>query len=87
MVQMIASTFVADGSLWLYVDSKIIMKGSDSATVELNEGEEYIVHWFVEAAPGKSYSITISSPREAEFQLTRTLMPSGKDQGSFRFIA
>jgi hypothetical protein len=44
------------------------------------------VHWFVQSAPGSSYSITISSPREAQYQLTRALGKSGKDVGAFKFL-
>lgn len=77
MVKLIASTFIGDGSLWLYLDNQLIMQNSDSVTVELEEGQEYIVHWFVKGKPGSSYSITISSPRDAQYQLTRVLPSSG----------
>jgi hypothetical protein len=87
MVNLISSTFIGSGSLWLYLDNKQIMQNSDSVTVELQEGIEYIVHWFVQGSPGSSYSITVSSPREAQYQLTRMVVASGKDQGAFRFIA
>jgi hypothetical protein len=82
---MTASTFIANGSLWLYVNNQIILQGSDSVTIELRDGEEYIVHWFVMATPGTSYSITISSPREAQYQLTKVVGRTGKDLNSFRF--
>jgi len=85
MTKLVASTFVVGGSLWLYLDNKLILENSDSGTIELDSGLEYIVHWFVLGSPGTSYSITISSPREAQFQLTRTLTRSGKDNGGFRF--
>jgi hypothetical protein len=85
-VNLVASTFIGSGSLWLYLDNKLIMQNSDSVTIELEEDTEYIVHWFVRGTPGNSYSITISSPREAQYQLTRTVVASGKDHGSFRFI-
>jgi hypothetical protein len=85
MTKLIASTFIGSGTLWLYLDSKLIMQNSDSVTVDLEENTEYIIHWFVKGLQGNSYSITISSPREAQFQLTRTLVASGKDQSSYRF--
>lgn len=87
MAKLIASTFIASGELWLYLDNKLIMQNSDSVTVELKEDTEYIVHWFVQGAPGSSYSITISSPREAQYQLTRVVGTSGKSDGSFKFTA
>lgn len=85
MTKLIASTFIGSGTLWLYLDNKLIMQNSDSVTVDLEEDREYIVHWFVKGIPGNSYSITISAPREAQFQLTRTVVESGKDQSAFRF--
>jgi hypothetical protein len=84
MVKLVASTFIASGELWLYLDNKLIMQNSDSVTVELEEDTEYIVHWFVQGTPGSSYSITISSPREAQYQLTRGHSVA-KDYGSYKF--
>ncbi len=85
MAKLIASTFVGEGSLWLYLDNELIMQNSDLVTVELEEGREYIVHWFVKGAPGSSYSITISSPRDAQYQLTRGMGSGGKDFGGYEF--
>jgi hypothetical protein len=87
MAKLIASTFIANGELWLYLDNKLIMQNSDSVTVELEEDTEYIVHWFVKGTPGSSYSITISSPREAQYQLTRVVTVSQKDLYVFRFTS
>jgi hypothetical protein len=85
MAKLIASTFVASGELWLYLDNKLIMQNSDSVTVELEEDTQYIVHWFVQGTPGSSYSITISSPREAQYQLTKIIGKRSKDYGSYIF--
>ena len=87
MAKLIASTFIGSGNLWLYLDHNLIVRNNDSVTVELEKGIEYIVHWFAKGSPGSSYSITISSPREAEYQLTKTVVDFGKDQGAFRFKA
>lgn len=84
--QLVVSTFTGSGSLWLYVDNQLILKDSDATRIDLDCNAEYIVFWYVKGPPGSSYSITISSPREAEYQLTKTLLASGKDQGSFRFV-
>lgn len=85
MVKMVASTFIANGSLMLYLNNELIMQNSDSTTVELEEGKEYIVHWVIKGTPGSSYSITISSPREAQYQLTRVVGRSGTNLGSYVF--
>lgn len=85
MVTLVASTFISGGSLWLYLDNKLIIQNGDSVSVELEEGQDYVIHWFVQGAPGSPYSITISAPREAQFQLTRAVVKSKKDFGAFRF--
>jgi hypothetical protein len=85
MTKMTASTFVGNGSLSLYLDNVLIASNSDSISVNLEENREYIVHWYVSGADGGSYSVSISSPRQAEFQLTRRMGASGKDIGSVRF--
>jgi hypothetical protein len=87
MAKLITSTFVGNGSLWLFLDNNLIMQNTDSLTLELNNAEAYIVHWFVRGMPGSSYSITVSSPKEAQFQLTRGIAGSGKDYGAFQFKA
>ena len=85
MAKMTASTHIAKGSLWLYLDNEQIMTNTDAVEVELEEGKDYIIHWFVKGNAGAQYSLTISSPKEAQFQLTKMLQSSGKDVGSLRF--
>lgn len=85
MIQLTASTFIGNGSLWLYVDNELIARNSDSISFELQENKEYILHWFVSGSEGARYSISISSPREAEYQVTRRLPEAGKDIGSILF--
>lgn len=85
MAKFVASTFIGSGSLWLYLDNELVMQNSDTLTLELEDNVEYIVHWFVKGVPGSSYSITISSPRDAQYQLTRAVSGSKTDFGSTRF--
>ncbi len=87
MAKLMASTFIASGELWLYLDNKLILQNSDSATVELEEDTMYILHWFVKGAPEGSYSITISSPWEVKYQLTRVVGNGGKNNNSIYFSA
>lgn len=76
---------MGNGSLWLFLDNNLIMQNSDNLTLELNRDEEFMVYWFVNGIPGSSYTIAISSPRDAQFQLTRMIGKAGKDHGSFQF--
>jgi len=85
MAKLVVSTFIGNGSMRLYLDDKAILVNSDAVTVELNGDKEYVIHWFVQGAADTSYSITISSPKEAEFQLTRSIGKEGKDWGGIRF--
>ncbi|MCW5910123.1 MAG: hypothetical protein KIT62_03565 [Cyclobacteriaceae bacterium] len=85
MIKLVASTFMSHGMLSVYLDNQLIMQNSDSVTVELDPGQEYILHWFVRGDAGNTFSITISSPKEAQFQLTRAIPKAKKDFGSFRF--
>lgn len=83
--KLVVSAFTGASSLWLYMDNQLILKDSEAVTVNLESGADYVMFWYVEGPPGSTYSITISSPREAEYQLTKTLLSSGKDHGSFQF--
>jgi hypothetical protein len=85
MAQLVTSTFIAQGTLILYLDNQVIIQNCDSVTVELKSGQEYIVHWFVQGVTGTTFSINISSPKEAQFQLTRSIPKAGKDLGTFKF--
>lgn len=85
MTKMTASTFIGNGSLFLYLDNELIAKDSDSITLDIDENKEYIIHWFVKGVKGAPYTISISSPKEAEFQVTRRLAEAGKDIGSLYF--
>ncbi len=76
---------MSNGSLNLYVDNVLVLANKDSVTVPLEEGNEYVVHWFVTGRAGSSYSITMSSPRES-YQQTKMVGRTGKDLGHFSFI-
>lgn len=83
--KLVVSAYAGANSLWLYMGNQLILKDSSQTTIELESGTDYVMFWYVEGSPGSAYSITISSPREAEYQLTKTLLGSGKDHGSLQF--
>lgn len=85
MVKLVASTFIDNGTVWLFLDDQLIAKGSESISMDLPAEEEFILHWFVKAPKGTTYSISISSPKEAQYQLTKTTGKSEKDCGIFKF--
>jgi hypothetical protein len=85
MGKLVASTFIGNGLLWLFLDNNVVMQNSDRLTLEIGEEETYNIYWFVKGAPGSPYSITISSPHNAQFQITRIIGKGGKDHGGFQF--
>jgi len=85
MAKLVASTFVGKGELWLYLDDKLIMRNNDSIELEIEEGQEYVIHWFVKGEPSSSYSVTISSPKEAQYQLTTSVGKESKAIGYIQF--
>lgn len=87
MTKLIASTFAGAGKLLLYLDDQLIIRNAETVSKELDEGQTYVVQWFVEGVPGSAFTISISSPREAQFQLTRQVGNSGKEYGGFHFKA
>jgi hypothetical protein len=93
MAKLRASIYVERGELTLLLNSQKIMHtdgvrncDGDSAQGDLTSGSEYVLQWFAEGDPGTSFSITISSPREAEFHLKKTIGATGKEFGGFPFM-
>ena len=84
MTKLEISAIVTDGSLWIYLDNALIVQNTEAASIDVEEGHEYVVHWFVRGKPGSTYTISISSPREAVMHITKA-MASGKSFGGFEF--
>ncbi|MFA0964530.1 hypothetical protein AB9P05_22170 [Roseivirga sp. BDSF3-8] len=85
MTAFIASIFVEDGTLQLSLNGKVILRGRGQCRKELQPGTTYKVAWQVQGKPGSAYTLSISSPREAEMQLTKTIGKSGEDASEFEF--
>ena len=85
MSRLVASTFIDKGTIWLYLDDQLIANGSQSIDIELPDEEEFILHWLVKAPKGTTYSVSISSPKEAQYQLNKIIAKSEKDSGVFTF--
>tara|TARA_R110002020_G_scaffold61545_6_gene165530 strand:- start:7134 stop:7400 length:267 start_codon:yes stop_codon:yes gene_type:complete len=85
MSKLIASTFIDKGAIWLYLDDQLIANGSQSIDIELPDEEEFILHWLVKAPKGTTYSVSISSPKEAQYQLTKAIGNRKKEFGGYNF--
>lgn len=85
MSKLVASTFIEKGTLWFYLDDQLIAKGSENIEMDLPDEEEFILHWFVKAPKGTTYSISVSSPKKAQYQLTSVIREGIKEFGAYRF--
>jgi hypothetical protein len=85
MTAFIASIFVEDGTLQLSLNGKVLLSGRGQCQEEIQPGTTYKVTWNVQGSPGSAYTLSISSPREAEMQLTKTIGKSGEDANEFEF--
>lgn len=73
LVKFEASTFIEEGTLILKLNDVAIIQGSGKTTLEVEENQTYWVSWEVHGLPGTCYTISISSPRAAEFYLRKVL--------------
>ncbi|WPR77684.1 hypothetical protein [Algoriphagus sp. NG3] len=85
MERLIVSTFSEDGSIVLYLDDVEISLERGQIEISLETGDEYLLHWFVKGKPKSVFSVTVSSPRMAEFNLTKRLGLGGKEIGGYHF--
>ncbi len=84
MTRLVVSAFIGQGTLRLLLNGLTILENNDNVTIYLDD-QSYVLQWFVDASPLSSFSITVSSPKEAEFQLTKVVGSGGKDFGGIRF--
>ena len=79
------STHVESGYISVRLNDACILEHTGSAEQEVDINQEYVLQWYVHGRSGSSYSVVISKPGQAEFQLTRLLSDGGKDYGGFKF--
>ncbi|MBT1711750.1 hypothetical protein KK062_26145 [Fulvivirgaceae bacterium PWU5] len=85
MATLRASIYAEQGNVTLLLNAKVILIATGDCEVALKKNSEYVIQWFADGQPGSSYTITVWSPPEAGFQLTRVLGETGKDFGGTRF--
>lgn len=85
MIKLVASTFALKGNIWLFLDEELISKGNTVREVELEEGKSYVLHWLMKGEIGDTFSISVSSPKEAQYLLTTVVGRSKKEFGGFKF--
>jgi hypothetical protein len=86
MSKLSISTHVEDGYLVVRLNDAVIIEGSSKYEAGLLPGG-HVLQWYVYGKPGTSYSISISSPESAEFQVTKKLRMMGRDCGGFDLIS
>lgn len=85
MIKLVASTFSIKGSIWFYLDEELISDGNVIKDVELEPGKSYLLHWVIKGKAGSTYSISVSSPKEALYSLTSVIGESEKELGGYMF--
>ncbi|SFT41187.1 hypothetical protein SAMN04489724_0641 [Algoriphagus locisalis] len=86
MEKLVVSAFLEEGRIKLLLDGEEIFNpGELHTSMELKSGENYCLHWFVQARFKSVFSITVSSPSAAEFKLTQRIGVTGKEIGGYYF--
>jgi len=85
MERLIVSTFSEEGSIVIYLDDVELSKQRDQIEISLEPGSEYLLHWVIKGKAKSVFSITVSSPRSAEYNLTKRIGHGGKEIGGYHF--
>ncbi|MBO3697359.1 hypothetical protein [Roseivirga sp. E12] len=78
-----ASTFVEDGILELEIDDKLVLQNNGKVSLEISKGS-HNVSWRIKGKIGTSFTVSISSPAFASFQLTKLLIEEN-ESGCHKF--
>lgn len=79
MKKLVVSAFMEKGKVHLVLDGHALEAGFPNE-VELDD-RGHVLQWYVESPHGGQYTISISSPKSAEMQLTKRLGKGEKDWG------
>lgn len=79
MKKLVVSAFMEKGTVLLVMDGHALEAGFPNE-VELDD-QVHVLQWYVESPHGGQYTISISSPKSAEMQLTKRLGKGEKDWG------
>ncbi|MCH6200422.1 hypothetical protein MMU07_12600 [Aquiflexum sp. LQ15W] len=71
MKKLIVSAFVEKGKIQLILDGDLL-PSVFPVEMELDD-EEHLLQWFVNSPTGGQFTLSISSPKSAEMQLTKRL--------------
>lgn len=79
MKKLVVSAFMEKGKVHLVLDGHALEAGFPNE-VELDD-HGHVLQWYVESPHGGQFTISISSPKSAEMQLTKRLGKGEKDWG------
>jgi hypothetical protein len=79
MKKLVVSAFMEKGKVHLVLDGQALEMGFPNE-VELDD-HGHVLQWYVESPLGGQFTISISSPKSAEMQLTKRLGKGEKDWG------
>lgn len=79
MKKLVVSAFVEKGEIHLILDGSPV---ASLFPVELElSDDEHVLQWYVDSPIGGQFTLSISSPKSAEMQLTKRLGRGEKDWG------
>lgn len=83
MKKLVVSAFVEKGQVQLLLDGREL---SSPFPIQLDLKEDnHVLQWFVHALGDTQFTLSISSPKSAEMQLTKRLGKGDKDWGGVGF--
>ncbi|WP_373520939.1 hypothetical protein [Aquiflexum sp.] len=82
MKKLVVSAFVERGQIQLILDGNPVIP-QFPVEMELSD-DEHVLQWYVESPIGGQFTLSISSPKSAEMQLTKRLGKGEKDWGGVR---
>lgn len=86
MTKLVISTFVENGRMTVTLNGEKIIEDSNRIETELEYGKDYQLAWKVDGRAGSMYNITVSSPVEISFYLSKTIGKTGYDFNKVSFI-
>ena len=79
MKKLVLSTFLESGYIQLYLNGKQVI--SSFPLEMILDDKLHVLQWYVESPNGGQFTLSISSPKSAEMQLTKRLGKGEKDWG------
>lgn len=78
-MRFIASTFIEEGELRLKLNGQTVIEGSGKISVEIGRGDHEVI-WEVKGKIGTSFTVSISSPSQVTYHISRIITEVDKER-------